>query len=126
MLLIADMCHNAYGIYFQKGRLMKRIKAVRFFLIIYIYFFSILLLFLLSLLTFVLLHVHHAGCDDRLVSGLAAVGHPGSGCRCPSWMAVLCSGWVGDLNPCLVVFWCLKIFTGIEMPFLPVQGSNCR
>lgn len=64
-------------------------------------FFPILLFFPLSILAVLLLHVHHAGRDDGMVPGLATVGHPGSGCRCPAWMAFLCSGRVGDLNACL-------------------------
>lgn len=56
------------------------------------------LLFLLSVLTFILLHVHHAGCHDGMVSGLATVGHPGSGCRRPGRMAILRPGRVGDLK----------------------------
>lgn len=96
--------------------MIKHIKAVGFFLIIYL-FFSILLFFLLSILTFFLLHVHHAGCDDGVVSGLAAVGHPGSGCRCPGWMAILCSGWVGDLNTCLVMICVQKYSPVLKLPF---------
>ncbi|CAG00499.1 unnamed protein product, partial [Tetraodon nigroviridis] len=67
-------------------------------------------LLICCLLTFVLLHVHHAGGDDGLVSGLAALGHPGGGCRCPGGMALLCSGWVGDLNACSVVI-CIQKYS---------------
>ena len=74
-------------------------SSSRVFLIIY-FFFSVLL----SVLTFFLLHVHHAGGDDGLVSGLAAVGHPGRGSGSPAWMAILCSGWVGDLSARQVMF----------------------
>lgn len=110
------MCHGVKLPEHFKGGLIKHFKAVGFFLMIDL-FFSVLLFFLLSILTFFLLHVHHAGCDDGVVSGLAAVGHPGSGCRRPGWMAILCSGWVGDVNACLVRIRVQKYSPELKLPF---------
>lgn len=83
-----------------------------------VFLYSVLLFFPLSVLAVLLLHVHHAGGHDRMVPGLAAVGHPGGGRRRPAWMAILRSGRVGDSNACLApICFLRRYWAEVDPPF---------